>query len=56
MIKLDVLKIIELSPNRRRLEANISSSGPGGTTLRPIIYELVQREENWLVIEQRYPR
>jgi len=51
-IRLDVLKIIELSPNRRRLEANIAS----GMTVRPIIYELIQREGNWLVIEQRYPR
>ena len=56
VIKLDVLKIIELSPNRMRLEANISSSSPIGTTLGPIIYEFVQREENWLVIEQRLPR
>ena len=55
-IKLDVLKIIELSPNRMRIEANISSSGALGTSLGPIIYELVQREQNWLVIEQRFPR
>ena len=55
-IRLDVLKIIELSFNRRRLEANISSSGPSGMTQRPIIYELIQREGNWLVIEQQYPR
>jgi hypothetical protein len=55
-IKLDGLKMIELSPTRKRIEGNISTSGPIGTSLGPIIYELVRREGNWLVIEQRYPR
>jgi len=53
-LELRQTKIMLLSSDRSRIEADVYMFGSGGTNIRHIFYNLIRREGEWFIIGQQF--
>ncbi len=54
-VSLDQVNVTMLSPDRSRVEGVLYMNSPRGQLAQKVRYELIRKNGNWYVIEQKYP-